>query len=345
NICSKEYVVRQYDHEVQAQTIVKPLSGKWNDGPSDAGVLKPLEESWEGIVVSHGICPELSAFDSYLMAANALDEAMRNFVAVGGDPDYAAGLDNFCWCDPIESEKTPDGRYKLAQLVRANKALYDYTHAYGVPLISGKDSMYNDYKIGGTKISILPTLLVSFIGKTPDVRKSVTLDVKQEGDLVYVIGVTAKELGGSEYYSLKQVEGGKAPSVDPNSITTYRKLHKAIHAGLVASCHDCSDGGLGVALAEKCIAGGLGMRIDLNKVPKKEEMRADELLFSESASRFVVTVAPDKKKTFEQAMDGVILAEIGEVTGNALEVRDLNGITLSCGVTEMRDAWKKTLDW
>ena len=314
DVCSKEYVVRQYDHEVQAHTSIKPLTGKANDGPSDAAVLKPFEDSREGLVVSHGICPRYSAFDTFAMAANAFDEAMRNFVSVGGNPDYAAALDNFCWCDSVESPKNPDGRFKLAQLVRANQALYRLTQAYGVPLISGKDSMYNDYKIGGTKISILPTLLVSFVGKTPDVAKSVSMDAKKNGDLVYVIGVTKKELGGSEYYSLKNEEGGVVPSVDENSIAAYRKLHAAIHSGLVSSCHDCSDGGLGVALAEKCIAGRIGMQIDLSKAPKTSDItRMDELLFSESASRFVVTVDAAKKTEFERAMVGVELGLVEQL--------------------------------
>ncbi|HUH66591.1 MAG TPA: AIR synthase-related protein, partial [Syntrophales bacterium] len=199
NICSKESVVRQYDHEVQGGSVIKPLSGTSNDGPSDAAVIRPILSSFEGVVVSNGICPRYGDIDTYHMAACAIDEAVRNAVAVGGGLDFLAGLDNFCWCDPVQSEKTPDGEYKLAQLVRANKALYDYTTAYGVPCISGKDSMKNDYHIGDVKISIPPTLLFSTMGRIEDVRKAVTLDAKHPGDLVYVLGETYDELGGSEW--------------------------------------------------------------------------------------------------------------------------------------------------
>jgi phosphoribosylformylglycinamidine synthase len=174
NICSKEYVIRQYDHEVQAGSVVKPLTG---DGPSDAAVIRPLLDSMEGVVVANGICPRYGDIDTYHMTACAIDEAVRNHICVGGSFDHLAGLDNFCWCDPVKSEKNPDGEFKLAQLVRANRALYDYTKAYGVPCISGKDSMKNDYIIGSRKISIPPTVLFSTIGKIEDVRKAVTMEI------------------------------------------------------------------------------------------------------------------------------------------------------------------------
>ena len=190
NICSKESVVRQYDHEVQGGSVIKPLVGAENDGPSDAAIIRPLLDSMEGVVVAHGICPRYSDIDTYHMTACAIDEAIRNAVAVGADLDNLAGLDNFCWCDPVKSAKTPDGEYKLAQLVRSNMAIYDYTTAFGVPCISGKDSMKNDYQIGKTKISIPPTILYSVIGKIKDVRKAVTMDAKRPQDLVYIIGET-----------------------------------------------------------------------------------------------------------------------------------------------------------
>ena len=214
-------------------------------------------ESYEGVVVANGICPRYSDIDAYHMAACAIDEAVRNAIAVGGTLERLAGLDNFCWCDPVQSEKTPDGHYKLAQLVRANLALYDYTRIYGVPCISGKDSMKNDYQIGDTKISIPPTLLFSVIGRIEDVRKAVTMDAKREGDLVYVLGETHRELGGSEWYAMHNAVGNDVPKVDAaRAKALYTALSKAIREGLVASCHDCSDGGLGVALAETAFSGG-----------------------------------------------------------------------------------------
>ncbi len=319
NICSKESVVRQYDHEVQGGSVVKPLVGEANDGPSDAAVLRPLLDSYEGIVVANGICPRYSDIDAYDMAACAIDEAVRNAVAVGADPDYLAGLDNFCWCDPVASEKTPDGEYKLAQLVRANQALYDYTTAYGVPCISGKDSMKNDYAIEGTKISIPPTLLFSVIGRIADVRRAVTMDAKRAGDIVYVLGETKNELGGSEWYALHGQVGDNCPRVDGAAAKRlYAALHRAITAGLVASCHDCSDGGLGITLAETAFAGGLGMEVDLRQVPRRDLDRDDYVLFSETASRFVVTVAPDKREAFEAIITGQEpVSTSGYIGGNA----------------------------
>jgi len=339
NICSKESVVRQYDHEVQGGSVVKPLTGIANDGPSDAAVIRPLLDTFEGIVVANGICPRYSDIDTYAMAACAIDEAIRNSIAVGGTLEHLAGLDNFCWCDPVQSEKTPDGDYKLAQLVRANMALYDYTTAFGVPCISGKDSMKNDYSIGDTKISIPPTLLFSTIGKMADVRKAVTMDAKRTGDLVYVLGKTYRELGGSEWYALHGAVGNQVPRVDVKiAKPLYMAISQAIGDGLLASCHDCSDGGLGVALAEVAFAGGLGMEIDLARVPREGVERDDELLFSESQSRFVATVAPEKQEAFEAAMQGHVVEQIGTVT--AVPVLGITGLAGSRIMEEWIDGLK-----
>ncbi|MBM3301878.1 MAG: phosphoribosylformylglycinamidine synthase, partial [Deltaproteobacteria bacterium] len=259
NICSKERIVRQYDHEVQGGSVVKPLIGVANDGPGDAAVLRPLLDRFRGIAVGCGIAPRYSDIDTYWMMAAVIDEAVRNIISVGADPDQMAGLDNFCWCDPVQSEKTPDGELKLAQLVRANHALFDITTAYKIPCISGKDSMKNDYSIGETKISIPPTVLFSAVGIVPDVRQAVTSDFKCPGDLIYVLGATRDETGGSEYFASLGYVGNKVPRVvDPHcAIRMYRALHNAIRKDLVASCHDLSDGGLGVGLAESAFSGGL----------------------------------------------------------------------------------------
>jgi phosphoribosylformylglycinamidine synthase II len=344
NICSKEYVIRQYDHEVQAGSVIKPLTG---DGPSDAAVIRPLLDSMEGVVVANGICPRYGDIDTYHMTACAIDEAVRNHIAVGGSFDHLAGLDNFCWCDPEKSEKTPDGEFKLAQLVRANMALYDYTKAYGVPCISGKDSMKNDYQIGGRKISIPPTLLFSTIGKIEDVRKAVTMDVKRPDDRVYVLGITKDELGASEYFASLGFIGNDVPKVNASSARKlYIALEKAIHEGTVASCHDCSDGGLGVALAESAFSGDFGMTIELTKVPVENIKRADTILFSESQSRFVVTVAPENVKRFEALMMGNVFADVGAVTAQLnFTVMDGEKVVLSTGIDALKDAWQKTLRW
>ena len=349
NVCSKEYVVRQYDHEVQGGSVVKPLTGEQCDGPSDAAVLRPDLESFEGLVVSHGICPKYSDLDTYHMACCAVDEAVRNAICVGGDLGHMAGLDNFCWCDPVQSEKTPDGHYKLAQLVRANQGLYDITTCFGVPCISGKDSMKNDAMLGGVKISIPPTLLFSVVAKMDDVRCAVTMDAKSAGHLVYILGTTYAELGGSEYLRMKGYIGESVPKVRiEEAKRCYEALSRAIKEGLIASCHDCSDGGLGVALAETAFSGGLGLSIDLHKVPKDESVtRLDTLLFSESQSRFVVTVPPDKQMAFESIMEGKgALALVGTVTDEAvLELTMGTDVVVREDIESLKSAWKRPLAW
>jgi phosphoribosylformylglycinamidine synthase len=348
NICSKEYIVRQYDHEVQAGSVVKPLTGADNDGPSDAAVLRPILDSFEGLVIAHGICPRYSDIDSYHMVANAMDEAVRNAVSVGAGLTTMAGLDNFCWCDPILSEKTPDGPYKLAQLVRANQALAHYAKIYGVPCISGKDSMKNDYQVGTTKISIPPTLLFSVVAKIDDIRRAVTMDAKKAGDLVYILGMTYPELGGSEYAAQLGAVGNRVPKVDGvEAVARYRALALAMEKGLVASCHDCSDGGLGVACAETAFAGALGLEIDLRTVPSEEIDRDDVLLFSESASRLLVTVHPAKADAFEEAMAGTTWHRIGTVIATRkLLITGLKGMVVADEpLAGLKAAWQATLNF
>ncbi len=346
NICSKESVVRQYDHEVQGGSVLKPLVGARNDGPADAAVIRPLLDSFEGLVVANGICPRYGDIDTYHMTACALDEAIRNAIAVGASLDHMACLDNFCWCDPVQSEKTPDGQYKLAQLVRANMALYDYTTAFMVPSISGKDSMKNDYQIGGVKISIPPTVLFSTIAKINDVRRAVSMDVKRAGDMVYVLGVTKSELGASEWYALHDLVGNRVPRVNAaRARRLYRAVSRAIELGLVASCHDCSDGGLGVALAESAFAGDLGLNIRLSRVPYEKINRNDTLLFSETPSRFVVTINPRHQEAFEAIFARLAIGLVGEVTAErVLQIEGIEG-NLVCreSLDDLKEAWQKPL--
>ena len=349
NICSKEWVIRQYDHEVQGTSVVKPLVGAHNDGPSDAAVLRPLPDSMEGVIVANGICPRYSDIDTYHMAANAIDEAIRNVIAVGGRLGHVAGLDNFCWPDPVLSPGTPDGPYKLAQLVRANQALYDCCTAYGVPCISGKDSMKNDYHVGDVKISVPPTLLFSVIARMPDVRRAVTMDAKQPGDLVFAVGETRDELGGSEYYAMHGAVGNRVPRVDTQRARAlYDALADAMQRGLVNACHDCSDGGFAVSAAEMAFAGGLGMRLDLCAMPRAADVtRDDTLLFSETASRFVVTVPAAHGEAFRDIMPTGSCGEIGVVhDGPEFTITGLEGGTvIASRIDELKAAWQRPLDW
>jgi phosphoribosylformylglycinamidine synthase len=227
-------------------------------------------------------------------------------------------------------------------------ALYDYTTAFGVPCISGKDSMKNDYLIGETKISIPPTVLFSVVSVIPDVRQCITMDAKRPGDLVYILGETYNEMGASEYYALRGYIGNEVPKVKaPQAKALYQALSQAIQQGLVASCHDCSDGGLGVALAETAFAGAWGMEVDLRQVPAPFGLRNDTLLFSESASRFVVTVHPEQKKRFEECLAGNVFAEIGVVTNqDYLLIKGLHGRNVvTANIFELKEAWQKPLRW
>ena len=346
SICSKEYTIRQYDHEVQGNTIIKPLVGPKKDGPSDAAVIKPIGSSWKGLVVSNGLCPLVSDFDSYSMAQCAVDEAIRNAICVGADPKTIALLDNFCWPDPIYDVSTnPDGKHKLSQLVDASRGAYDSALAYETPFISGKDSMKNDFrykKDGKTvKISIPPTLLISAIGSIPDIRQAITMDAKCARDLVYIIGATKNDLAGSRF--AKYFGGSGIPKVDMQAAKqAYEKLHSAIISELVSSCHDCSDGGLGIALAEVAFAGGLGMQINLKAVPKEDELKDDEILFSETPSRLIVTVPKIKQKSFETKMNGINFALIGSVNETPNLVFTLtNGKKASFALKDLKDTWKE----
>ena len=349
NICSKESVVRRYDHEVQGGSVVKPFTGANNDGPSDAAVVRPILDSFEGVVVAHGICPRYSDIDTYHMTANAIDEALRNYVAVGGSLDLVAGLDNFCWCDPVVSDKNPDGAYKMAQLVRANQALYDVCLAYNLPLISGKDSMKNDFYDGAVKISIPPTILFSVIGKIEDARRSVTMDVKRPGDIVYLLGKTGNELGGSEYLALTGFIGNNVPRVDTEkAYPRYRSYHQAVLAGTIASCHDLSDGGLAVAAAESAFAGAYGMNLDLLRVLWEGDTAGKNdpaVLFSESASRHLVTVHAEHREHFEKIMTGNCFASIGTVTAEPLlTISGLSGeLIVKADLMSLKEAWQQTL--
>jgi phosphoribosylformylglycinamidine synthase len=333
NVASKETVVRTYDHEVKGNTTIKPLQGKFA-GPSDAAVIKPLSDSWRGVVVSCGMNPNYGKIDPYWMAASSIDEAVRNNTAVGGR--RIALLDNFVWGNP---EKP--GR--LGSLVKACQACYDIAKAYKTPFISGKDSLYNESPLG----PVTPTLLITAVGMIPDVRKAVSMDLKQPGDPVYLVGETKPELGGSEYYRLSGALGKSVPRVDvkagPKNVAS---IVKAASSGFVKACHDVSEGGLAIAAAEMAFTGNLGLDLWLNCVSRPESLiRDDFILFSESNSRFLVEVEQKREKDFEAIMRGNSYALIGR----AKAPRDfsVHGVkNKNCAEIELmrlRAAWKGTL--
>ena len=344
NICSGEYKARQYDHEVKGLSVIKPYTGVKRDVASDATVYMVEPLTMEGVVLSAGIMPRYSDIDTYHMMASTMDVAIRQAVAVGADPNHLAGLDNFCWPDPVQSEKTPDGEYKLAQLVRANKALYDYALAFTVPCVSGKDSMKNDSTRGGRKISIPPTVLFSVMGKINDISKAVSIDAKLAGDAVCVIGATKRELGGSEYFAMLGKIGNDVPKVDADMANkTYAAYYKALNAGLFHSAISPAIGGLAIAAARAAMGGRLGMTINLDAVPKTDKLNDLETLFSESNSRFLVTCAKGDVAKLKEIFAGIPFAEVGETnTSGNLEFVSAAG-KVDVPVEEMVANYKATL--
>jgi phosphoribosylformylglycinamidine synthase len=344
NIASKEQVIRLYDHEVQGGTVVKPLVGQNNDGPGDAAVVRPLPGSKKGIVISNGINPRYGLLDPYHMAACAIDEAVRNAVAVGADLRRMALLDNFCWGNPNVPER-------LGELTRAVMACRDYSLAFGLPFISGKDSLNNEFfdPATGTRIAIPGTLLVSAISVMPDASKAVTMDLKQPGNLLYLVGKTRPELGASYYSKYHGQVEGEVPKVEAGSaLRGFRALSKAVRLGLVRSCHDLSEGGLAVAAAEMAIAGGYGMRLNLIKVPydgSKADRTNAALMFSETPSRFLVEVSPEYSVGFEKAMQGVVFARVGSVLeDDEFTITGLSSATvLRQHVADLKKAWQTPL--
>jgi phosphoribosylformylglycinamidine (FGAM) synthase-like enzyme len=351
NICSTEWITRQYDHEVQGTSVIKPLIGVDRDVGSDASVIRPVLKSDKGLAFSQALLPAYSAIDAFHMTACSIDEAVRRLVAVGADLDHIGGVDNFCWpniqYDPVEN---PDGKFKAAQLVRSCRALRDLCLAYEIPLLSGKDSMYVDGNLAGRygethKVSALETLQFSAISVVKDINRCVTMDAKVAGDLIYVLGTTRNELGGSEYYAHLGYIGINAPQVRADEfIPLYKKLCLAIEKELPASVHGVYRGGMAVHLAMVAMGGNLGMKIDLARIPIDQVERDDLILFSESAGRFIVTVDPAKQEAFECLVKGTRYARIGTVTEQPVfVVRGLEQNTiLDVALADLKAAWKKT---
>jgi len=342
NVCSKEWVIRQYDHEVQGASVLKPLVGKDNDGPGDAAIIRAVLGSEMGVIVTNGINPKYGEIDPYWMAASAIDETLRQIVAVGGTLHKVALLDNFSWGNTAR----PD---MLGALVRAAQACYDMATVYETPFISGKDSLNNEFEFEGKTISIPHTLLISAISTMEDVNTAVSMDIKKAGDLIYIVGTTQNELGGSEYFRVQGFIGNSVPKVNPQQGKQLMDcLSVATGKGLVKACHDCSEGGIGVAIAEMAFAGGLGATIHLGSVLLGEPIaRNDFILFSESNSRFLVEVTQENKAKFEEIMGTTTLAVIGWVTDSEmLEIYGLDGIKLvDKSLGELKEAWQKPIRW
>lgn len=346
NVASKEWVIRQYDHEVQAGSVIKPLVGVKNDGPSDAAVVRPRLDSRRGVVVACGMNPHFGDFDTYQMAASGIDEAIRNCVAVGADPNRIAVLDNFCWGNTDRPEM-------LGSLTRAALACRDMAMIYKTPFISGKDSLKNEFvdtRNDNKRIAIPSTLLISAIGQVNSVDKCVTMDLKEPGSVLFQLGLTKNEMGGSHWSLVNEKSGGGVPTVDASKAKSlFEKLHSAIENELVLSCHDLSEGGLAVCLAEMAFAGGLGAEVNLGSLDAGDtpSEQIDLVnLFSESNSRFVVEVAKSNSGPFRQLFADDEVTDIGEVnSSDRLVVRSDEKILIDKNIDDLKACWQRPLAW
>ena len=357
DIRSKASIIRLYDHEVQGGTVVKPLVGVQADAPSDAVVLKPVgTHGMYGVVLSNGVNPAYGSVDPYRMAWSVIDEAIRNAVAVGADPDRIALLDNFCWGDPTRPET-------LGSLVEAARGCHDAAVYYGTPFISGKDSLNNEYLgTDGLRHAIPPTLLISAVGIIRDVSQSVTMDLKGVGNLVYLLGFVSPELGGNhinlvdpsflaEWHeqASREIDSGRSgvgavPSVPDFALALYRALHQAVLAGLVYACHDLSEGGLAVAAAEMCIGGRLGMDLLM-------DVDGELPFFSQANAALLVEVRPQDREAFERCFAEIehhpinasispVVHRIGHVTSEpVLRIANRGTGLIELSVTRLVEAW------
>ncbi|VVA44424.1 Phosphoribosylformylglycinamidine synthase subunit PurL [Candidatus Roizmanbacteria bacterium] len=341
NVTGFGFISSQYDHEVQANSVIKPLQGEGKIN-GETSVVRPIFNSSHAVAISQGLYPSYSEINCYQMAGASIDTAIRNLVAAGTNPDKIFLLDNFCWCSSNDPQR-------LYQLKKAAEACYDFAKIYETPFISGKDSMFNDFKGydekgNSIKISVPPTLLISSIGIIEDVFKTVSIDVKFPGDLIYILGETKDELGGSEYFAMNKYVGNNVPKVDgQKNKKLYLDFFKASQKQLISSAISVTRGGLGVALVKTALAGKLGIEISLNKFHGKQT-RNDFTLFSESQGRILVTINPKNKKEFEKIMKENAIKEIGKVTNNQRLI--INGLdnkkVVDLNLKEIEKAYKST---
>ncbi|MGQ9687558.1 MAG: AIR synthase-related protein [Desulfobaccales bacterium] len=345
NICSREWITRQYDHEVQGMSVLKPLTGQGCPVPADAAVLRPHPSGPRGLGVALALNPAYSRIDTYHMAAVTIDEAVRRLLAVGADFHHMGGVDNFCW-PSVEHhpDHNPDGKYKAAQLVRACWALRDLCLAYDLPLLSGKDSMYVDGVLPGRfgethRVSGLPTLFFTAVGVIPNLRRVVNLDFKAAGDLIYLVGDTRPELGGSEFYDLMGYVGLSVPQVRAGEfLSRYQALSQTLTEEVLASCHGVYRGGLAVHLALSSLAGGVGVEVDLTAL--LPGFPAHAALYSESAGRFLVSVAPGQRRRFEEIFQGQLYHLLGEVRPDRQFILKRRGrLLLTADLDDLLQAW------
>ncbi|MFA6003801.1 MAG: AIR synthase-related protein [Elusimicrobiota bacterium] len=327
--------------------MIKPLQGIRHDGPGDACVIWPHAATGDsanhaGFAVSHGLNPAYGKLDPYRMALACTDEALRNLLCVGADITRAALLDNFCWGDP-------DDPAQLGALVRAAEGCRDAALGFGAPFISGKDSLHNRaVDASGKSLSIPGTLLISALAPVPDVRKALTMDIKGPGNALYLVGWTTDDLGGSLFHEFCGRCGScQAPAADPRAAAAaFKAVYGALSKGLVLSAHDLSEGGLGVCAAEMCFTGEFGATLDLDEMPRRSNIYADDvLLFSETPSRLLLEVDCDQELALAKALRGIPAKRVGTTVANpVLKVTGLDGrVALEASLCDLKTAWQDAL--
>jgi phosphoribosylformylglycinamidine synthase len=322
NVASKEWAIRQYDHEVRAATVLHPMVGEMNKtGPGDASVLRPVPSSRKGLAAAIGCNPWFTALDPYRGGMSSVDEAWRNVVAVGATPNALTDCLNF---------GNPERPEKMGEFREAVRGIGDFAKALNIPIPSGNVSLYNEAPGGA---SVLPTPMMLCCGIIDDISKAVTADFKGPGSRIYVIGETKEEMGGSLLYRVFGGKQGVVPSVDVDNVRELTgKMLRAMDRRLISGCHDCSDGGIAVAVAEMCISGQTGAVLDLRKAA---DMSPRKVLYSESNTRWIAEVSEENAEEFERIMGGSA-HNIGKTGGNSMNIRD-SGIIIE--VEDMRKAW------
>ncbi len=339
NVCSKEPIIRLYDHEVQGGLALNPYSGINLDGPNNASIQEIILGSKKGIAISHGFNPVYNLIDPYHGACAAIDEAVRNLVAAGVNPKHIVLIDNFITGVPDEKI--------IGQLDRMADAAYEISCEWKMPFVSGKDSLSSTYKYPDKRtITIPPVLCISAFAPVYNITKTISSDFKKEGNLIYIIGETLKELGGSIYYDIHGELGSSVPIVNPKTaLKIFNSIHKIISNGFAVSCHDLSEGGLSVSLLEMCFGGDCGAEIDIFSIPRPANLnKINEILFSESCSRFLIEVQPNKKKYVENILKNLPFACLGRVLKDkTLNIKSAKNEILSYDINTLKKAWQKPM--
>ena len=338
SIVSREPIIREYDHEVQGNTILKPLAGASGDAPQDASVMR-VDGSEHLMSMSVSILPEWGKTDPYAMGTACVDECIRQMVASGADPDRLAILDNFCMGNP-------DAEEELGALVETVKGIAAAAESYGAPFVSGKDSFYNYFETDEGSVSIPVTILISGMGIVEDASHVTGSSLRCRDSLIVVIGSTESELGGSVYARQKGLTNATVPGTDMDAaMGLYRKYYECVKQGLILSAHDVSEGGLAVTLAEAAFSGKAGLEIDLSSLPTGEDVSVAAMLFGESPSRLVVEIAPENLEKVAEIFEGQPFAPLGRAAGEHSNLKVTRGddVLIDEPLDELKSLWKNGL--